>query len=60
MAKYNLSEAEYEIMEYISSWTKDLLDEEFDGSLAGFLLAFTGGKKLSREAAEELHKFLDE
>lgn len=46
--------------EYISQWTRGLLNIEFGGSLKGFLSAFTGGKSLTKEEAQELHDFLDE
>ena len=35
-------------------------ERDYGGSLTGFLTAFTGGKSLTKEEAEELHKFLDQ
>ena len=35
------------------------LDRTFSGSLPGFLVAFLGGKKLSRSEAEELKALID-
>lgn len=35
------------------------VEQTFGGSLPGFLVAFLGGKKISREEAEELKKLID-
>lgn len=46
--------------EYLSLWTKGMVERDYGGSLTNFLMAFTGGKALSEEEAKELHDFLDE
>ena len=46
--------------EYLSQWTRGVVERDYGGSLTGFLTAFTGGKSLTKEEAEELHKFLDQ
>ncbi len=37
-----------------------VVEQTFAGSLPGFLVAFLGGKTISREEAEELKKMIDE
>lgn len=44
--------------EYISQWTKNMLNRNYNGSLTTFLTAFTGGTSLSPEQIQELHDFL--
>lgn len=44
--------------EHIHIWTKKILEDCFDNSLANFLTAFTGGKKLSSEDSKEVKKYL--
>ncbi len=44
----------------IHSWTKNLVKETFDNSLANLFAAFTGGKKLSKKDVEEIRKMIDE
>ena len=39
--------------------SRDFVDKTFDGSLPGFIAAFTSGKKLSREEADELKALID-
>lgn len=46
--------------QYIANWTHDFVNENYEGSIGKFLVAFTGGKALSTEEADELHKFLQE
>lgn len=46
--------------EYISKWTKNIVKNAFGNSLKEFLVAFTGGKKLTKEEAAELHDFLEQ
>ena len=46
--------------EYLSEWTKELLNENFEGSLKKFMVAFTGGKTLTESEAKELHDFLED
>jgi len=45
--------------EYIHQWTKELVCNTFDNSIAKFVHAFTGGAKLSKEDAEELKKLIE-
>lgn len=45
--------------EYIHQWTEKLVKTTFDNSISKFVFAFTGGKKLSKEEAEELRKLID-
>ena len=44
--------------ELIQNWTKKMVKDSFDGSISNFVTAFTGGKKLSPEEAENLKKLL--
>lgn len=44
----------------VHSWTKNLVKETFDNSLANLVAAFTGGKKLSKEDADEIRKIIDD
>lgn len=44
--------------EYIQQWTQKLVEEAYGNSLGNFIAAFTGGKKLSKEEAEELRKLI--
>ena len=37
----------------------EFVERTFDGSLPGFLTAFLGGKKLSRQEAEDLKALID-
>ena len=45
--------------EYIHQWTKKLVKTTFDNSICKLVVAFTGGKKLSKEEAEELRKLIE-
>ena len=46
--------------EWVRASESDLFVEQtFDGSLPGFIVAFLGGKKLSPEEAEELKRLID-
>ena len=58
MGWYGLSDSEHEIM--IGQWTENLVENEYQGSLKNFLLAFTRRKSLTRTEADELRKILDE
>ncbi|WP_283124625.1 BlaI/MecI/CopY family transcriptional regulator [Angelakisella massiliensis] len=40
--------------------SQTLVEKAFDGSLPGFLTAFLGKQKLSREEAEELKRIIEE
>lgn len=42
--------------EYIHQWTKELVKKSFNNSFGDFVMAFTGGKKLSKEEADKLKK----
>lgn len=44
--------------EHIQKWTRKLVKETFEGSLYSFVVAFTGGEKLSEEEAMELKKLI--
>lgn len=44
--------------EHIQNWTRKLVRETFEGSLYSFVVAFTGGEKLTEEEAEELRKLI--
>lgn len=44
--------------EYIHQWTKELVKKSFNNSFGDFVMAFTGGKKLSKEEADKLKKLL--
>lgn len=44
--------------EHIHKWTQKLVNESFGSSLGKFVRAFSGGKKLSKEEADELRKLL--
>ena len=46
--------------ELIGQWTENLVENEYQGSLKNFLLAFTRKKSLTRTEADELRKILDE
>ena len=46
--------------EYLSQWTKGMIQQDYGGSLTNFLVAFTGGKALTEKEAKELHDFLDQ
>lgn len=45
--------------EYIHQWTEKLVKTTFDNSISKLVFAFTGGKKLTKEEAEELKKLID-
>lgn len=44
--------------EHIHNWTRNLIQAEFGNSIGNFLLAFTGGKNLSQEEADEIKKLI--
>lgn len=46
--------------EFQSKRSRNFIVEAFGGSLPAFLAAFTGGKKLSRQEAEQLQKLIDD
>jgi len=46
--------------EYYSRQSRRFVEDTFGGSLPKFLAAFIGGKKLSKQQAEELKRLIDE
>ena len=57
-SKYNMYYYKCSRSELIQNWTKKMVKDSFDGSISNFVTAFTGGKKLSPEEAENLKKLL--
>ncbi len=45
--------------EYLHNISNNLINKFFNGSLTDFVSAFTGGKKLNKEEADNLKKFLN-
>lgn len=45
--------------EYVHQWTEKLVRTSFDNSISKLVSAFTGGKKLSQEEAEEIRKLIE-
>lgn len=45
--------------EFYERQAAEILDSMYEGSLKKFIVAATGNKKLSREEADELQKYLD-
>ena len=46
-------------MEFLSNKSEQFVEETFQGSLPGFIAAFTSQRKLSDEEAEELKKIIE-
>ncbi len=46
--------------EFIARRSEEFVEEEFDGSLPGFLAAFTRRKKLNQEEIGQLQRLIDE
>ena len=44
--------------EYIQRWTQKLVEDSYGNSISNFVVAFTGGCKLSPEEAEKLRKLI--
>ena len=44
--------------EYVQQWTQKLVEEAYGNSISNFVVAFTGGRKLSPEEAEKLRKLI--
>lgn len=44
--------------EHIHKWTRKMIQECYDNSISKFFVAFTGGKRLSKEEAEEIRKMM--
>ena len=44
----------------ISIQSRHYVEETFGGSLPKFITSFTGGRKLTPEQVDELHRFIDE
>ena len=45
--------------EYMQKWTKNFLDETFDGSIKKFLSTLSGGNGLDEKTVTELREFLN-
>lgn len=45
--------------EFLSNKTEQFIEETFQGSLPGFIAAFTSNRKLSDEEVEELKKLIE-
>ena len=45
--------------EHIHKWTRKMIQECYDNSISKFFVAFTGGKRLSKEEAEEIRKMIN-
>ena len=45
--------------DFYSQQCKQYIEDTFDGSLPKFLAAFTRGKKLSQEEADEIRRMID-
>lgn len=45
--------------EFFARQSRQYIDDEFGGSLPAFLAAFTSGKKMSSEEAEQIRKMID-
>lgn len=46
--------------EFLTKQSTQFVEETFDGSLPGFVAAFTAGRKLSEEEIAQLQKIIDE
>lgn len=46
-------------MEFLSNKSEQFVEETFQGSLPGFIAAFTSNRKLSDEEVEELKKLIE-
>lgn len=44
--------------EHIHKWTVEIWESSFNNSISQMLVAYTGGKKLSKESADELYEYL--
>lgn len=44
--------------EHIHSWTRQLLEKSFENSMGKFLMAFSGGVRLSKKEVDELREYL--
>ena len=57
--KNNVYQASGTKDEYIHQWTEKLVRTAFDSSISKLVAAFTGGKKLSKEEADEIKKLME-
>lgn len=57
--KNNVYQASGTKDEYIHQWTEKLVRTAFDSSISKLVAAFTGGKKLSKEEAEEIKRLME-
>ena len=46
--------------EFYAATSEQFVEETFGGSLPAFVAAFTSGKKLTKQEAEEIQKMIDE
>ena len=46
--------------EFYTNQSRQYVEDAFDGSLPKFLAAFTKGKRLTKEEADEIRKMIDE
>lgn len=46
--------------EFCAATSEQFVEETFGGSLPAFVAAFTSGKKLTKQEAEEIQKMIDE
>ncbi|MBR6850389.1 MAG: BlaI/MecI/CopY family transcriptional regulator, partial [Lachnospiraceae bacterium] len=46
--------------EFYTNQSRQYVEDAFDGSLPKFLTAFTKGKRLTKEEADEIRKMIDE
>ena len=46
--------------EFLAKQSEQFVEENFAGSLPGFITAFTSGRKLSKKEIEELQRIIDE
>lgn len=45
--------------DFVSKWTREFLEKEFNGSLKHFIVSLTGGTQISKEECQELQELLD-
>ena len=51
---------QYQMAEIQEQYIRTYVEDAFDGSLPKFLAAFTKGKRLTKEEADEIRKMIDE
>ena len=45
---------------FLAKQSEQFIEDNFEGSLPGFITAFTSGRKLTRKEIEELQRIIDE